>query len=151
MADFKTEVHTGASAEVCYALTGFGTTQQTLNCSLPMQLPSQQSFDPLAQPDLLAAFTQKAKEPGSSWMSFDDAGEASPRPFNQSFTGSAMLDRASPASGQVGSRLRINVEAWSFRPVTKPELDRTSAQHRAICFESHLSVRHPLHSQDGPR
>ena len=116
-----------------------------------MQLPSQQSFDPLAQPDLLAAFTQKAKEPGSSWMSFDDAEEASPRPFNQSFTGSATLNQASPASGQVGSRLRINVEAWSFRPVTKPKLDRMSAQHRAICFESHLSVRHPLHSQDGPR
>ena len=68
-----------------------------------MQLPSQQSFDPLAQPDLLAAFTQKAKEPGNSWMSFDDAENASPRPFEQSFTGSATFDRASVASGQVGS------------------------------------------------
>ena len=74
-----------------------------LSCALPVQLPSQQSFDPLAQPDLLAAFTTKAKEPGSSWMSFDDAEDASPGPFDQSFTGSSTLDRGSVASGQVGN------------------------------------------------
>ena len=104
-----------------HTLNGFGTTQQTLRCFLRVQLPSQQSFDPLAQPDLLAAFTQKAKEPDSSWMSFDDAEGALPRPFNQTFTGSSTLHWASPASGQVGIRPQTDVEAWPCRPVAESE------------------------------
>lgn len=66
------------------------------------QMASQQSFDPLAQPDLLAAFTQ-AKEPSNSWMSFDDNESATAGPFHQSSMASTTFDRASmgAASGQV--------------------------------------------------
>ena len=72
-----------------------------------MQIPSQQSFDPLAQPDLLAAFTQ-AKEPSGGWMSFDDNETASGAgPFQQSSMTSSAFDSKSlgaAESGQVTQR-----------------------------------------------
>lgn len=62
---------------------------------LPVQIPSQQSFDPLAQPDLLAAFTQ-VKEPSGGWMSFDDNETASGAgPFQQSSMASSAFDSKS--------------------------------------------------------
>ena len=46
-------------------------------------MTSQLSFDPLAGPDPLEAFTQ-AREPSNSWMSFDDDDATSAGPFHQS-------------------------------------------------------------------
>ena len=67
------------------------------------QMPSQQSLDPLAQPDLLAAFTAQAKEPSNRWMSFDDNDAASAGPFYQGSMASSAFDNKSmgAASGQV--------------------------------------------------
>ncbi len=72
-----------------------------------MQVTSQLSFDPLAGPDPLAAFTQ-AREPSNSWMSFDDDDATSAGPFHQSSMASnADAKSVDAASNQVIPGCRV--------------------------------------------
>ena len=55
-------------------------------------MEQQPSFDPLAEPDMLAALTQAAP-PLNSWMSFDEPNNASP--FHQPSDASTAFNRSS--------------------------------------------------------
>lgn len=71
------------------------------NSSCAVQMASQPSFDPLAGPDPLAAFT-RAREPSNSWMSFDDEDATSAGPFHQgSMASNVDAKSMDAASGQV--------------------------------------------------
>lgn len=65
---------------------------QTIIPDVHLQMEQQPSFDPLAEPDMLAALTQAAPPPLNSWMSFD---EPDASPFRQPLDASPAFDRSS--------------------------------------------------------
>lgn len=69
-------------------------------CVCTLQMEQQPSFDPLAEPDMLAAMTQ-APPPINSWMSFDEPDSSPFRPLSDASTAFNRSSRSLDAS-QVG-------------------------------------------------